>query len=229
MKRDVPSRAADLYTSPMFLGRRRFVEQSCSRWFILSALHRVVARDELLAPYNVTLDAVSAKVRRAWSEQVLLDLEARLGDLGEFDFEIHAGSAYRDFGLVDGLQHRGAGVFVPAAGLGQGEQLAFYANESRSAGSATTPTRGHASASGSTGYSALGDFLRGQTHSSVELTFAAVERIIDRALPAFAREHRAWWANTRSHSHASSWLDAGWRVASVDQRAERVRFHRVAR
>jgi hypothetical protein len=33
-------------------------------------------------------------------------------------FELHAGAAYRDFGVVDGLRQRGATAEVPAAGQG---------------------------------------------------------------------------------------------------------------
>src|SRR5437879_2590214 len=50
-KRSVPTAAADLYTSTLFVGRRRWVEASCERWFILSAKHGVVPPDELIEPY----------------------------------------------------------------------------------------------------------------------------------------------------------------------------------
>ena len=30
--------AGDLYVSPLFVGRRRYVEAPCDRWFILSGL-----------------------------------------------------------------------------------------------------------------------------------------------------------------------------------------------
>jgi hypothetical protein len=51
---------------------------------------------------------------------------ASLGDLNGFIFEIHAGSEYRDFGLIDGLQRLGATVINPTFGLTFGEQLRFY-------------------------------------------------------------------------------------------------------
>ncbi|MCU1372532.1 MAG: hypothetical protein JWO77_3726 [Ilumatobacteraceae bacterium] len=119
--------AKDLYTSALFRGRRRWVEQSCGRWFILSAKHGLVASDGLLDPYDESLTTASRSAKRAWTERVLRQLNAELGTLAAREFEIHAGADYRDWGLVDGLVAAGASVTIPAAGLRQGEQLALYA------------------------------------------------------------------------------------------------------
>jgi hypothetical protein len=119
--------ARDLYNSPLFRGRREYVERSCDEWFILSALHGVVSPDDVIEPYDITLTTRSTFERRRWSERVVSELEVRLGELSGTAFEIHAGATYRDFGLVDGLIRLGATVDVPAARLTQGEQLAFYA------------------------------------------------------------------------------------------------------
>ncbi len=80
-------------------------------------------------------------------------------------------------------------------------------------------------------YEPLGQFLASQNASETPLTFKDVERIIRRSLPSSARKHPAWWANTRTHSQAGSWLDAGWKTERVELRAERVVFvkdHRAA-
>ena len=59
------------------------------------------------------------------------------------------------------------------------------------------------------------------------LTFLELETLLEFPLPASARTHRPWWANTASgHSHASAWLDAGWRTANVDLERERLVFER---
>lgn len=128
VKEKAPSarRAEDLYTSKLFRGRATYVKNSCGRWFILSALHGVDP-DAVLEPYDVTLDHASRERRRAWSRQVLEQLQATLGDLGSYEFEIHAGAPYRDFGLVEGLQGTGAVVVNPTEGLRIGHQLSFYA------------------------------------------------------------------------------------------------------
>jgi hypothetical protein len=125
-KRTTGAPARDLYTSTLFAGRRRYVEESSDRWFVLSALHGLVRDDEWLEPYNETLNDQSAESKRRWAEKVLADLDSLGLDFRTTTFEIHAGNEYRSFGLVDGLRARGATVEVPAAHLGQGEQLAFY-------------------------------------------------------------------------------------------------------
>jgi hypothetical protein len=48
-KEDHELPARDLYVSPLFRGRREYVERSCDRWFILSALH--LTQGEQLAFY----------------------------------------------------------------------------------------------------------------------------------------------------------------------------------
>ena len=118
--------AQDLFVSPLFRGRRSYVERTCGRWYVLSALHGLVTPDESLAPYDLKLKSLSQAERRAWSERVLTQLEADLGDLSESTFEIHAGASYTNEGLVRGLRARGATVELPAAGLGEAQELAFY-------------------------------------------------------------------------------------------------------
>jgi hypothetical protein len=67
--------------------------------------------------------------RRAWSQGVLSALRER-GQLAAGDVvEIHAGAAYRDYGLVEGLAARGCMVEVATKGLSLGQQLRFYRTE----------------------------------------------------------------------------------------------------
>jgi hypothetical protein len=122
--------ARDLYTSALFLGRRAFVERTCERWYILSALHGLVEPERILEPYDATLKEASVAQRRAWSARVVQELKRQLGDLAGLTFEVHAGAEYREFGLIQGLEREGASVEVPAAGLRMGEQLSFHAGSS---------------------------------------------------------------------------------------------------
>ncbi len=124
--------AQELYVSTLFRGRRLFVEATCDRWFILSAKHGLVAPDEVLEPYEETLNDNSVAAKRAWATSVLCLLESSVSIAGTA-FEIHAGAEYRNFGLVNELRRYGATVEIPAAHLSQGEQLAFYSS-SQSAG-----------------------------------------------------------------------------------------------
>ena len=125
-KRAVIASAGDLYTSTLFSGRRDYVERSCTGWYVLSAKHGLLRPEVMVAPYDESLNDAGRAARRAWSEWVLRQLVVELGPLGRFTFEIHAGANYRDFGLTERLHLAGARFEVPAAGLRQGEQLAFY-------------------------------------------------------------------------------------------------------
>lgn len=130
-KRTTASPAEDLYASTLFAGRRRYVERTCDRWLVLSAKHGLLVSTALVEPYDETLKTKGRAERRRWSESVLEQLDAALGDLVGTTFEIHAGAEYRDHGLMAGLLARGAHVEVPVAGLRIGEQLAFYARSGR--------------------------------------------------------------------------------------------------
>lgn len=59
----------------------------------------------------------------------------------------------------------------------------------------------------------------------VTLSFRAIE-VVGGALPAAAREHRSWWTNDEEAPQSAQWLDAGWRVVSVNMTTEMVTFGR---
>lgn len=49
------------------------------------------------------------------------------------------------------------------------------------------------------------------------MRFAEIERAVGFPLPASASRHRPWWSNSAAgHSHARAWLEAGWKVETVD-------------
>lgn len=60
----------------------------------------------------------------------------------------------------------------------------------------------------------------------MSLSFDDIGQLVG-GLPPSAHEHRAWWANTRSHPNAVAWLDAGWERTDVSFGSRRVRFRRV--
>ncbi len=234
-KHDQPSPARDLYISTLFVGRRRHVERTCDDWFVLSAKHGLVRPETVIEPYDVALTTLSSRERREWSRTVLAQLGSQVGDLASHEFEIHAGSSYRDFGLIEGLVTSGATVEVPAAGLAQGEQLAFYATGARPSPTdpRTTPLSPAAPVrqvrpTGSGGkYGPLGRHLAASDDGAVSLGFREIEEILGAPLPASARTYREWWANTERNPQARPWLAAGYRLDSVDFMASRAVFRRV--
>jgi hypothetical protein len=72
-------------------------------------------------------------------------------------------------------------------------------------------------------YEVLTTFLVERSEPVVEVTFAELDRMVG-GLPTSARNHAAWWANSRTgQPHARYWLDAK-RRATPDFNGERVRF-----
>lgn len=69
---------------------------------------------------------------------------------------------------------------------------------------------------GSKKYRFLSDYLYESNQSQVKLTFAEIERILKFKLPDSATTHRAFWANTESHSIALSWLSVNYSVVEAN-------------
>jgi len=65
-----PHPAKDLYTSPLFLGLRRYAETHADRWFILSEKHGLLDPERVIEPYETTLNRMGVRGRRQWAENV---------------------------------------------------------------------------------------------------------------------------------------------------------------
>lgn len=224
-KRDRPAPARELYGSPLFQGRRRYIESSCERWWILSARHGLLEPDAVIERYDEELKTATAAERRGWSQHVLAALDRLAIEYSTATFEIHAGAEYRNFGLVAGLDRRGAAVEVPAEHLSRGQQLSFYAGRLPPRPAAMGhPPAGRSPSRGS--YAGLSEYLQALDALSVTLSFVELERILGRPLPPSARLHRAWWSVDRSetHTHARSWTEPGWAVDHVELNPGMVRF-----
>jgi hypothetical protein len=226
--------ARDLYTSPLFRARRAWVEKSTDRWYILSAKHGLVSPSTVLDPYDATLTDLPHAARRRWSAAVIDSLNRELGSLAGHEFDIHAGHAYVDFGLSQSLRRAGSSVTLPAAGLGLGRQLQFYATRLPDVGENAQPLAPAAMARASSRapaasrrrpsakYGALAAMVeRGPW--PLTLAFSEIDDLVG-GLPASARKYRAWWANDRSHSQARAWLGCGRQVANVDLARATVTF-----
>lgn len=78
-------------------------------------------------------------------------------------------------------------------------------------------------------YAPLAAYLsqRPRGQERIALSFTGVEKIIGAPLPEAAREHRSWWANNAiTHRQSESWLNASWRVVSINMTKEQVIFAR---
>lgn len=74
-------------------------------------------------------------------------------------------------------------------------------------------------------YFPLHAFLRRQAEEKVEMSFGQIERLLADSLPRSARSGKAFWSNRESGGlQSTAWMEAGYHVASVDLKAERVVF-----
>lgn len=115
-----PAPARDLYTSQLFKGMRRYAESKADAWYILSAKYGVVLPDEVIEPYEQTLNRMTKDERTAWAERVQQSLYG-LFPAG-VTVVLLAGERYRE-GIIPFLEARGVVIEAPMAGLGIGSQL----------------------------------------------------------------------------------------------------------
>ena len=121
-----PAPARDLYTSSWFVKARAFAEKTGQPWFVLSAKYGLVHPDDVIAPYDLTLNNMPVADRRTWANAVLSQLEPHLNSSGSVMFL--AGRRYREF-LEPQLRGRGLNVAVPMEGLRIGEQLGWLTRQ----------------------------------------------------------------------------------------------------
>ena len=114
--------AKDLYTSDLFRKMRALVEAQGWPWFILSAKYGLVDPEQVIEPYEKTLNKMGVADQRDWADRCLGTLEPHL--IGVQSVVFLAGAKYREF-LAPALGDRGVAVHVPMAGLRIGEQLAW--------------------------------------------------------------------------------------------------------
>jgi cytoplasmic iron level regulating protein YaaA (DUF328/UPF0246 family) len=121
-QRATPAPARELYRSNWFLKARACADSVGSCWFILSAEYGLVHPDEMIEPYEMTLNTVGVAERRNWSRRVQQQMDERMPDARRI--VVLAGQRYREF-LMDYLGRRAATVHVPMAGMRNGQQLSW--------------------------------------------------------------------------------------------------------
>lgn len=127
-KRKAAVVAKDLYISPLFNKSRRYVEQLCDSWFILSAKYGLVDPEDVIAPYEETLNKKSQPERKKWAEKVWGRLQKRLKP--NDTVTILAGEKYRA-NLLPYLEGLGCQINIPMKGLGIGRQLQWLSHKAK--------------------------------------------------------------------------------------------------
>ncbi|HEY9800359.1 MAG TPA: DUF6884 domain-containing protein [Leptolyngbyaceae cyanobacterium] len=124
-KREEPSQALTLYQSPWFLKCKSYVESQNYNWFILSAKYGLIKPQQIIEPYEESLNSAPAQERQQWSQQVFASIVEILPNGGTVRF--FAGEKYRQY-LIPLLEEAGYKTEVPLQGLGIGQQLQWFDN-----------------------------------------------------------------------------------------------------
>ena len=79
---------------------------------------------------------------------------------------------------------------------------------------------------GSKKYRFLSDYLHQSNSPRVKLSYSEIEDILKFKLPDSAATHRAFWANTTSHSVALSWLSVNFSVVEANLEEKYIIFEK---
>ena len=119
-KREKRSKAEKLYTSTLFKLNLQYARKlKPHNIFVLSAKHGLISLDRIIAPYDVTLNNMPVKERKAWSRKVLRQIHEYC-NIEQDHFIFLAGERYRQ----DLLPHLKS-YEIPLKGLSIGKQLQF--------------------------------------------------------------------------------------------------------
>ena len=113
-----PAKAKDLYTSTLFQSNLQYAYQlKPDAIYILSAKYGLLDLDQMIAPYEMTLNTMTEAKKKIWSRMVLDALQKK-ANLESDLFIILAGMNYRKY-LLPELTH----YEIPLEGLSFGRQL----------------------------------------------------------------------------------------------------------
>jgi len=127
-KRSSAAPARDLYLSQLFRGLRHYAETRADAWYILSAEHGLLGPDQVIEPYERSLNTMLKRDRSAWAARVQKQLLESLP--ADAEIILLAGLRYREE-IESFLWQQGFSVSVPLEGLKIGEQLQQLKQEAK--------------------------------------------------------------------------------------------------
>jgi len=125
LKADHPCKAREMYQeSTLFKKALKYIEQKdYEGCYILSAKYGFLQLNQVIEPYDLTLNKMTVAERKNWADLVTQQLENLQLQITQVDF--YAGAKYREF-IIPKLLEKGINFTVPLEGKGIGEQLKFY-------------------------------------------------------------------------------------------------------
>ena len=127
-KRSSKAPAEDLYISDWFSKARALVASTGAPWFILSAKYGLVSPNQVITPYELTLNEMLIANRRRWADEILEKFRKQIPRPTRI--VMFAGARYREF-LKPRLEAMGIEVDVPMEGLPFGKQLSWLGNRAQ--------------------------------------------------------------------------------------------------
>ncbi len=110
------SPASELYISPNFRKLKALAAKRAERWYILSAKYGLLEPNQVIDPYELTLNDMSKAERREWAGRVFQQLAKEI--VPEDRVTILAGQKYWGE-LKPLLEEYGCEVFTPLKGVTQ--------------------------------------------------------------------------------------------------------------
>lgn len=122
-----PVAARDLYISPLFKKSRRWAEQNCDEWYILSAKYGLVHPFKRLVRYEKTLNSMSSRKKKEWAKNVFRQMKKAGVIKAGVQFVWLAGQSYKEnlSSLLKSFAQRD-----PMKGLRMGERLRWLSKRS---------------------------------------------------------------------------------------------------
>ncbi len=127
-KTSKPMPAQDLYTSDLFHKTSAYARLVGDSWYILSAKYGLLVPNQIIEPYEKTLNKMAAAERKIWASNVLESLKDIVSPGDEVVFL--AGDRYRR-DLIETLEEWGCKIYIPMEGLSFGRQLSWLKKELR--------------------------------------------------------------------------------------------------
>lgn len=121
-----PNPAQDLYISDLFQKSSAYAKLIGDSWYILSAKYGLLSPDQVIEPYEKTLNEMGVGERKSWAKSVMSDLAKIVTHSDEVVFL--AGVKYRE-NLIQPLTKMGSKISVPMEGLSFGNQLKWLKNQ----------------------------------------------------------------------------------------------------
>lgn len=119
-------KAEDMYISPLFRYSLQYAKSlNPRRIFILSAKYGLLELNDIIDPYELTLNHMSEKERKRWAYDVCMELQRKNVDYDEKAVFL-CGTNYRKYLMQKFPNHE-----VPLEGMGMGKQLRFLSRKSK--------------------------------------------------------------------------------------------------